>query len=156
MAQEQRGSCQEHWPETRASRQGRRVLSIGNYTDASRRDLQNKPTNPKWIPAPLPQWLKFIWPGLDPSTCLGKSYAHNSHVQPGLGSRGGGGSDTREVSSPDKSPPTTKQCGQDLVFDLQGHPDLGLVSAQPSVVKTFTKWVDFSKFQLLPSVKRGW
>ena len=57
-------------------------------------------------------------------------------MQPGLGIRGGGGSETQEASSPDKSPPTTKQCGQDLVFDLQGHPDQGLILAQPSVVRT--------------------
>ena len=76
-------------------------------------------------------------------------------MQPGLGIRGGGGSETQEASSPDKSPPTTKQCGQDLVFDLQGHPDQGLILAQPSVVRTFAKRVDFSKFQFLPSLKWG-
>lgn len=132
-------SCQGHWPDTRASRQGSRVLSIVNSTDASCRDLQNKPTNPKWMPEPLSQRLKLIWSGLDPSISVGKSYPPNSHMQPGLGSRGGGGSETQEASSPDKSPPTTKQCGQDLVFDLQGHPDQGLILAQPSAVRTFAK-----------------
>lgn len=140
-------SCQEHWVRYKGIQtQGSRVLSVGNCPDVSWWDLQNKTHKPKmdaWAPI-LAIKIHLVWVGPQASV-LAKlptqfSYAARSGEQGWRGKWDPGG------FSPDKSPPTTKQCGQGSVFWSAGSPRPGFNLGSAICCENFAKWVDFSKF----------
>ena len=69
---------------------------------------------------------------------------------------GAGGSETGEASSSASPHQPQSIVAGSQAFDLRGHPGLGLDPGSAICCVTFAKWADFSKFQFLPSVKRGW